>query len=138
MGLRYRKSFKVAPGVRVTERARGGVSTTVGVPGTGLSYTTSSSSRRLRGANARSVADAQAASAPRRQAVLVPMTRRIKIERMLCLIGLLSTLVGFVVVPLLIVALPCVLTGLIMMLLNIKDEMRWYRENEAAKAQHAG
>lgn len=61
MGFNYRKSFKLAPGVRmtvsksgigysvggkgvrVTKRARGGVQTTVHVPGTGLSYTTSSS-----------------------------------------------------------------------------------------------
>jgi hypothetical protein len=61
MGFSYRKSFKVAPGVRmtvsksgvgysvggkgvrVTKRARGGVQTTLRVPGTGLSYTASAS-----------------------------------------------------------------------------------------------
>lgn len=66
MGFRMSKSFKVAPGVRmtvsrsgvgysvggkgvrVTKRARGGVTTTVRVPGTGLSYTTSSGSGRSR------------------------------------------------------------------------------------------
>lgn len=58
MGFRYRKSFKLAPGVRMnvsksgvgysvggkgvrmTKRARGGIQTTVNLPGTGLSYTT--------------------------------------------------------------------------------------------------
>jgi hypothetical protein len=61
MGFSYRKSFKLAPGVRmtvsksgvgysvggkgvrVTKRARGGVQTTLHVPGTGLGYTTTSS-----------------------------------------------------------------------------------------------
>lgn len=62
MGFSYRKSLKLAPGVRmtvsksgigysvggkgvrVTKRARGGVRTTVHVPGTGVSYTTNSTS----------------------------------------------------------------------------------------------
>jgi hypothetical protein len=61
MGFSFRKSFKVAPGVRmtlsksgvgysvggkggrITKRARGGVQTTLRVPGTGLSYTASAS-----------------------------------------------------------------------------------------------
>jgi hypothetical protein len=61
MGFSYRKSFKLAPGVRmtvsksglgysvggkgvrVTKRVRGGVQTTLHVPGTGLGYTTTSS-----------------------------------------------------------------------------------------------
>jgi Protein of unknown function (DUF4236) len=61
MGFSYRKSFKLAPGVRmtvsksgigysvggkgvrVTKRARGGVQTTLHAPGTGLSYSASTS-----------------------------------------------------------------------------------------------
>ena len=60
MGLRFRRSFKIAPGVRVnlnkksasvtfgpkglkhTVSTTGKSHTTIGVPGTGLSYTTSS------------------------------------------------------------------------------------------------
>jgi hypothetical protein len=63
MGFRFRKSFKVAPGVRLNMGRTGfasmsvgpggmkmnvgkrGVRTTVGIPGSGLSYTTTSSSR---------------------------------------------------------------------------------------------
>jgi Protein of unknown function (DUF4236) len=63
MGFRFRKSVKLMPGVRYNFSTRGGslslgragaminlssrgVRTTVGLPGTGLSYTTSSGSRR--------------------------------------------------------------------------------------------
>ncbi|QUS59045.1 DUF4236 domain-containing protein [Pseudovibrio brasiliensis] len=59
MGLRFRKSFKIAPGVRVnvgktrssvsigskgltTNISKRGVRTTASIPGTGLSYTTNS------------------------------------------------------------------------------------------------
>ncbi|GAA4534141.1 DUF4236 domain-containing protein [Amycolatopsis samaneae] len=153
MGFRYRKSFRVAPGVRmtvsksevgysvggkgirVTKRARGGMQTTISAPGTGLSYTTSTR-RRTRRANAAYPAPTSHSASPtRRTPVLIPMTRRIKTERLLCLVGLLTTVIGFVVLPLLLLALPCLLAGLIMMLLNLKDEMRWYRENQAAKVQ---
>ncbi len=57
MGLRFRKSFKIAPGVRVNVSTRGtslsvgkrglttnisrrGVRSTIGIPGSGISYTT--------------------------------------------------------------------------------------------------
>lgn len=63
MGLRFRKSFGKGPlrvtisnkgvstsvgvkGARVTKKANGKVSTTVGVPGTGLSYTSTSKSKK--------------------------------------------------------------------------------------------
>ena len=64
MGFRFRKSFKIAPGVKLNIGKKGvGVSvggkgfrtsvntsgrrtTTVGIPGTGLSYTTTSSSKK--------------------------------------------------------------------------------------------
>lgn len=64
MGLRFRKSIKIAPGIRlnvsnksvgvsagvkgarVSVNSSGRKTTTVGIPGTGLSYSTSSSSKR--------------------------------------------------------------------------------------------
>jgi hypothetical protein len=63
MGLRFRKSFKIAPGVRFsigaksssisfggnglryTINSKGRRTTSVGIPGTGISYVTSSSSK---------------------------------------------------------------------------------------------
>lgn len=77
MGTRFRRSFKIAPGVRVnlnkksasvsfgpkglkhTISTTGKSHTTVGIPGTGLSYTTSSggkSSAAGRGQHPRSAA----------------------------------------------------------------------------------
>lgn len=64
MGLRFRKSFKIAPGVRVnlnkksasisvgtkgariTKSTSGRTTTTVGIPGTGISYSQSHTSKR--------------------------------------------------------------------------------------------
>jgi len=63
MGFRFRRTLRVLPGVRLNVSKSGvstsiggrgawftfgrrGVRTTAGIPGTGLSYTTSSSSRR--------------------------------------------------------------------------------------------
>lgn len=64
MGLRIRQSFKLAPGVRITvsksgvsysagvrgaritKTARGNVTSTVGIPGSGISYTTNLSNPR--------------------------------------------------------------------------------------------
>lgn len=66
MGFRFRKSFKVAPGVRVnvgkksasvsiggkgmrvTKSTTGRTTKTVGIPGTGLSYTSTSTSKKKR------------------------------------------------------------------------------------------
>lgn len=66
MGLRFRKSIKLAPGIRVnlssksaglsiggkglrySVNTRGRKTTTIGIPGTGISYSTSSGSRRKR------------------------------------------------------------------------------------------
>lgn len=66
MGLRFRKSFKIAPGVKVnlnkksasmtvgtkgahyTVNSKGKKTASVGIPGTGVSYTTSSQSRKQR------------------------------------------------------------------------------------------
>ena len=66
MGFRFRKSFKIAPGIRlnlsksgigasvgvkgfrVTKRADGRVQRTTSLPGTGLSYVTTSSSSSTR------------------------------------------------------------------------------------------
>lgn len=83
MGFRFRKSIKVAPGVRVnlgkksgsvsigTKGARYTVSstgkrtTTVGVPGTGLSHVSTSSKRKSKGKPV-SVSGSSYASSPRR------------------------------------------------------------------------
>lgn len=70
MGLRFRKSIKIAPGVRVNVSTRGtslsvgkrglttnisrrGVRSTIGIPGSGISYTT----RTARWNNRRSIAN---------------------------------------------------------------------------------
>jgi hypothetical protein len=162
MGLRMRKSFKVAPGVqmtvsksgigysvggkgvRVTKRADGRVQTTVGLPGSGISYTSvrkRSTSRSARGsATARGRSGAQPRQAALRVATQiarqqVPMTLRIKRERLLGFIGIGATVVGFALPPLLLVAIPCLLVGLVMILTNFKDEQRWSREYHSARTQ---
>ncbi len=68
MGLNFRKSIKIAPGIRVNISKKGlssvsvggkgarvnvskkGTRTTVGIPGTGLSYTTNTSYKKSKGA----------------------------------------------------------------------------------------
>lgn len=87
MGFRFRRSFKIAPGVRVnlnkksasvtfgpkglkhTVSTTGKSHTTVGVPGTGLSYTTSS------GGSDRpaSIPAAQRPTSPKSKAVVLPL-----------------------------------------------------------------
>lgn len=85
MGLRFRRSIKIAPGVRVnlnkksasvtfgpkglkhTVSTTGKSHTTVGVPGTGLSYTTSSGDRPAR------VPAAQRPTSPKSKAVVLPL-----------------------------------------------------------------
>ncbi|MEW4938660.1 DUF4236 domain-containing protein, partial [Acinetobacter baumannii] len=67
MGLNFRKSIKIAPGIRVNISKKGlssvsvggkgarvnvskkGTRTTVGLPGTGLSYTTNTSYKKSKG-----------------------------------------------------------------------------------------
>ncbi|WP_228262440.1 DUF4236 domain-containing protein, partial [Acinetobacter baumannii] len=67
MGLNFRKSIKIAPGIRVNVSKKGlssvsvggkgarvnvskkGTRTTVGIPGTGLSYTTNTSYKKSKG-----------------------------------------------------------------------------------------
>ena len=84
MGLRFRRSFKIAPGVRVnlnkksasvsfgpkglkhTVSTTGKSHTTVGVPGTGLSYTTS-------GGRPANVPAAQRPTSPKSKAVVLPL-----------------------------------------------------------------
>ena len=84
MGLRFRRSIKIAPGVRVnlnkksasvtfgpkglkhTVSTTGKSHTTVGVPGTGLSYTTSS-------AQPARVPAAQRPTSPKSKAVVLPL-----------------------------------------------------------------
>lgn len=84
MGLRFRRSIKIAPGVRVnlnkksasvtfgpkglkhTVSTTGKSHTTVGVPGTGLSYTTS-------GGRSASVPAAQRPTSPKSKAVVLPL-----------------------------------------------------------------
>lgn len=85
MGLRFRRSFKIAPGVRVnlnkksasvsfgpkglkhTVSTTGKSHTTVGIPGTGLSYTTTGGSRPA------SVPSAQRPTSPKSKAVVLPL-----------------------------------------------------------------
>ena len=85
MGLRFRRSIKIAPGVRVnlnkksasvtfgpkglkhTVSSTGKSHTTVGVPGTGLSYTTSGGERSA------SVPTAQRPTSPKSKAVVLPL-----------------------------------------------------------------
>lgn len=45
MGFRFRKSVKIAPGVRMNLSKRG-VGMSFGIPGTGISYSTSSGGRK--------------------------------------------------------------------------------------------
>lgn len=86
MGLRFRKSFKIAPGVRVnlnkksasvsfgpkglkhTVSTTGKSHTTVGIPGTGLSYTTTGG-----GSRPSSVPSAQRPTSPKSKAVVLPL-----------------------------------------------------------------
>ena len=51
MGFRFRKSFKIAPGIRFNVSNKGfGMS--AGMPGTGLSYSASTNTRKRKGTNA--------------------------------------------------------------------------------------
>ncbi len=87
MGLRFRRSFKIAPGVRVnlnkksasvsfgpkgmkhTVSTTGKSHTTVGIPGSGLSYTTSSGSSE----RPVSIPSAQRPTSPKSKAVVLPL-----------------------------------------------------------------
>ena len=87
MGTRFRRSFKVAPGVRVnlnkksasisfgpkglkhTVSTTGKSHTTVGIPGTGLSYTTSSGGKSGAQQGTVSIPTAQRPSSPKNKTV---------------------------------------------------------------------
>lgn len=87
MGTRFRRSFKVAPGVRVnlnkksasisfgpkglkhTVSTTGKSHTTVGIPGTGLSYTTSSGGKSGAQQGAVSIHTAQRPTSPKNKTV---------------------------------------------------------------------
>ena len=87
MGTRFRRSFKIAPGVRVnlnkksasvsfgpkglkhTISTTGKSHTTVGIPGTGLSYTTSSSGKSGAQQGAVSIPAAQWPTSPKNKTV---------------------------------------------------------------------
>ena len=87
MGTRFRRSFKIAPGVRVnlnkksasvsfgpkglkhTISTTGKSHTTVGIPGTGLSYTTSSSGKSGAQQGAVSIPTAQRPTSPKNKTV---------------------------------------------------------------------
>ena len=87
MGTRFRRSFKVAPGVRVnlnkksasisfgpkglkhTVSTTGKSHTTVGIPGTGLSYTTSSGGKSGAQKGAVSIPAAQRSTSPKNKTV---------------------------------------------------------------------
>jgi hypothetical protein len=86
MGFRFRRSIKIAPGVRWNVGLRGssvsvggrgatvnfgkrGVRTTVGIPGTGLSYTTSSTGRRSHRSRGSAVDGGPDSSIPKAQSL---------------------------------------------------------------------
>lgn len=87
MGFRFRRSFKIAPGVRVnlnkksasvsfgtkglkhTVSTTGKSHTTVGIPGTGLSYTTSSGGKSGAQQGAASIPAAQRPTSPKNKTV---------------------------------------------------------------------
>lgn len=87
MGTRFRRSFKIAPGVRVnlnkksasvsfgpkglkhTISTTGKSHTTVGIPGTGLSYTTSSGGKSGEQQGAVSIPTAQRPTSPKNKTV---------------------------------------------------------------------
>ena len=87
MGTRFRRSFKIAPGVRVnlnkksasvsfgpkglkhTISTTGKSHTTVGIPGTGLSYTTSSGGKSGAQQGAVSIPAAQRPTSPKNKTV---------------------------------------------------------------------
>ena len=87
MGFRFRRSFKIAPGVRVnlnkksasvsfgtkglkhTVSTTGKSHTTVGIPGTGLSYTTSSGGVARSGESLVGVPSAQRPASPKNKTV---------------------------------------------------------------------
>ncbi len=58
------------------------------------------------------------------------MPRRIKRERILLLVGLVLTVIGPAVPPLLLLAVPALLVALVMMLVNLKRDMAWARERK--------
>ena len=92
MGTRFRRSFKVAPGVRVnlnkksasisfgpkglkhTVSTTGKSHTTVGIPGTGLSYTTSSGGKSGAQQGAVSIPAAQRPTSPKSKTVIWLLT----------------------------------------------------------------
>jgi hypothetical protein len=63
------------------------------------------------------------------------MPQRMKIQRYLVFISVALTLVGFVVLPLLLLGFPCLLVGLVMSLVNLRNDLRWWREYKAAQTQ---
>jgi Protein of unknown function (DUF4236) len=154
VGFRYRKSFKVAPGIRmtvsksgigysaggkgyrVTKRADGRIQQTLSAPGTGFSYTTTSGRTRQRTSRSSSVSASPSAlvEARRRARAAVPKPRHMKIERRLLVIGFALTVVGVVVLPLLLLAVPCMLVALVMMLVNLKKDLAWAHEYKSARA----
>jgi hypothetical protein len=155
LAFRYRKSVKLAPGVRmtvsksgvgysvggkgyrVTKRADGRIQQTASLPGTGIGYTSSvnSSKRSRRSQRGGGAGPSVRLEAQRRARAAVPMPRRMKIQRYLVFISVALTLVGFVVLPLLLLGLPCLLVGLVMSLVNLRTDLRWWREYKAAQTQ---
>lgn len=57
-----------------------------------------------------------------------------KIQRVLILGGCLLTVVGFVVLPLLVLAIPTLLVGLVMSLVNLRKDLACARERKAVQA----
>jgi hypothetical protein len=56
-----------------------------------------------------------------------------RLQRRLLAGGLVLTIVGFVVIPLLLLALPVVITALVLMLKNFRRDRRWFEEYKAAR-----
>lgn len=124
MGTRFRKSVKVAPGVRATIGKKGASisvgtkgarytvntsgrkTTTVGVPGTGLSYVSTSSSSKRKGASGSGAAVEYSPKKCKVFGIILLVLAAISL-----LIGLPTLSAGGWIF--LIIGLPCLLLGLV-------------------------
>jgi hypothetical protein len=68
----------------------------------------------------------------------MPMPRRTKVARLLTFGGIAALFIGVLLPPVLVLSLFSLMVGLVMMLVNLKHDMRWYREFKAARARAVG
>jgi hypothetical protein len=117
--------------------ADGRVQGTVGLPGTGLSYSSTSSGSRQSRTGSWTVSDRAVHQAHRRALAEVPKPPQMRLQRVLLLVGLGIGIVGFVVPPLLLLAIPIVLVALVLMLMlkNLRRDQQWAKEYKAARVR---